>query len=72
VSLERRPVIVPGTEAPHGHQAGSGRRRSCRASRFVLPDEVIEQLRSLGQLGTPELEAVRQQLAPAAPEAELK
>jgi pimeloyl-ACP methyl ester carboxylesterase len=39
---------------------------------FGLPEEVIEQLRSLGQLGTPELEAVRQQLAPAAPEAELK
>jgi pimeloyl-ACP methyl ester carboxylesterase len=39
---------------------------------FRLPEEVIEQLRSLGQLGTPELEAVRRQLAPAAPEAELK
>ena len=39
---------------------------------FGLPEEVIEQLRSLGQLGTPELEAVRQQLAPEAPEAELK
>ena len=39
---------------------------------FKLPEEVIEQLRSLGQLGTAELEAVRQQLAPAAPEAELK
>ena len=39
---------------------------------FGLPEEVIEQLRSLGQLGTPELEAVRRQLAPAAPEAELK
>src|SRR5882762_2718163 len=39
---------------------------------FGLPEEVIEQLRSLGQLGTAELEAVRQQLAPAAPEAELK
>jgi pimeloyl-ACP methyl ester carboxylesterase len=39
---------------------------------FKLPEEAIEQLRSLGQLATPELEAVRQQLAPAAPEAELK
>ena len=39
---------------------------------FGLPEEVIEQLRSLGQLGAPELEAVRQQLAPAAPDAELK
>jgi pimeloyl-ACP methyl ester carboxylesterase len=39
---------------------------------FGLPEEVIEQLRSLGQLATPELEAVRQQLAPEAPEAELK
>jgi pimeloyl-ACP methyl ester carboxylesterase len=39
---------------------------------FRLPEEAIEQLRSLGQLGTPELEAVRRQLAPAAPEAELK
>jgi pimeloyl-ACP methyl ester carboxylesterase len=39
---------------------------------FGLPEEVIEQLRSLGQLGTAELEAVRQQLAPEAPEAELK
>src|ERR1700756_858411 len=39
---------------------------------FGLPEEVIEQLRSLGQLGAPELEAVRRQLAPAAPEAELK
>jgi pimeloyl-ACP methyl ester carboxylesterase len=39
---------------------------------FRLPEEVIEQLRSLGQLGTAELEAVRGQLAPAAPEAELK
>jgi pimeloyl-ACP methyl ester carboxylesterase len=38
---------------------------------FGLPEAVIEQLRSLGQLGTAELEAVRQQLAPAAPEAEL-
>jgi pimeloyl-ACP methyl ester carboxylesterase len=39
---------------------------------FGLPEEAIEQLRSLGQLGTPELEAVRRQLAPAAPEGELK
>ena len=39
---------------------------------FGLPEEVIEQLRSLGQLANPELEAVRQQLAPEAPEAELK
>ncbi|HWW89389.1 MAG TPA: alpha/beta hydrolase [Solirubrobacteraceae bacterium] len=39
---------------------------------FRLPEQVIEQLRSLGQLGTDELEAVRRQLAPAAPEAELK
>ena len=39
---------------------------------FRFPEEVIEQLRSLGQLGTAELEAVRRQLAPAAPEAELK
>jgi pimeloyl-ACP methyl ester carboxylesterase len=39
---------------------------------FGLPEEVIEQLRSLGQLGAPELDAVRQQLAPEAPEAELK
>ena len=39
---------------------------------FGLPEEAIEQLRSLGQLGTTELEAVRRQLAPAAPEAELK
>ena len=39
---------------------------------FKLPEEVIEQLRSLGQLGTADLEAVRQQLAPAAPEDELK
>jgi pimeloyl-ACP methyl ester carboxylesterase len=39
---------------------------------FGLPEEAIDQLRSLGQLGTPELEAVRRQLAPAAPEAELK
>jgi pimeloyl-ACP methyl ester carboxylesterase len=38
---------------------------------FKLPVEVIEQLRSLGQLEAPELEAVRQQLAPATPEAEL-
>jgi pimeloyl-ACP methyl ester carboxylesterase len=37
-----------------------------------LPEEAIEQLRSLGQLGATELEAVRRQLAPAAPEAELK
>jgi pimeloyl-ACP methyl ester carboxylesterase len=39
---------------------------------FKLPEEVIEQFRSLGQLGTAEMEAVRQQLAPAAPEAEVK
>jgi pimeloyl-ACP methyl ester carboxylesterase len=39
---------------------------------FKLPEEVIAQLRSLSQLGTADLEAVRQQLAPAAPEAELK
>jgi pimeloyl-ACP methyl ester carboxylesterase len=39
---------------------------------FGLPEEAIEQLRSLGELGAPELEAVRRQLAPAAPEAELK
>src|SRR5205807_214048 len=39
---------------------------------FRLPEEVIEQLRSLGQLGTADLQGVRQQLAPAAPEAELK
>jgi pimeloyl-ACP methyl ester carboxylesterase len=39
---------------------------------FGLPEEGIEQLRLLGRLGIPELEAVRQQLAPAAPEAEVK
>ena len=39
---------------------------------FRCPDEAIEQLRSLGQLGIPELETVRRQLAPGAPEAELK
>jgi pimeloyl-ACP methyl ester carboxylesterase len=38
---------------------------------FKLPEEAIEQLRSLARLGTPELAAVRRQLAPAAPEAEL-
>src|SRR5258707_12808784 len=39
---------------------------------FGFPEDVIEQFRSLGQLGTAEMEAVRRQLAPAAPEAELK
>jgi len=39
---------------------------------FKLPEEAIEQYRSMGQLGTAEMEAVRQQLAPAAPQAELK
>jgi pimeloyl-ACP methyl ester carboxylesterase len=39
---------------------------------FRLPEEAIEQFRSLGQLGTAEMEALRQQLAPAAPEAEVK
>jgi pimeloyl-ACP methyl ester carboxylesterase len=39
---------------------------------FKLPEEVIEQFRSMGQLGTAEMEAVRHQLAPEAPPAELK
>ena len=39
---------------------------------FRLPEEVIEQFRSMGQLGTAEMEAIRQQLAPAAPAAEVK
>jgi pimeloyl-ACP methyl ester carboxylesterase len=39
---------------------------------FHMPEEAIEQLRSLGRLGTAEMEALRQQLAPAAPEAEMK
>jgi len=34
---------------------------------FRLPEEAIEQLRSLGQLGTAELEAVRQHLRPRRP-----
>ncbi len=39
---------------------------------FRLPEDVIEQFRSMRRLGTAEMEAVRQQLAPAAPEAEVK
>jgi hypothetical protein len=39
---------------------------------FKLPEDVIEQTRSMAQLGTAEMEAVRRQLAPAAPQAELK
>jgi pimeloyl-ACP methyl ester carboxylesterase len=39
---------------------------------FRLPEEVIGQFRSMGQLGTADMEALRQQLAPAAPEAEVK
>ena len=39
---------------------------------FKLPEEAIEQFRSMGRLGTAEMEALRQQLAPAAPAAEVK
>jgi pimeloyl-ACP methyl ester carboxylesterase len=39
---------------------------------FGFPEEVIEQFRSMGQLETAEMEALRRQLAPAAPEAEMK